>query len=212
MSPMLTSTPIAVDTDPCRRFALWAAERLGLEVGHDGQGRFWLEVPLAAREAFDGADRVPFTFDRELYAASRDQDLELAAPGSRVLSWLIERVRELGNVAHAAPADQPASVHEITGRLFSAYTLEGGTARLAGCALEDRLVLRFTWRLRLEGLDPRDELLDVFLADDGTELSPQQQKDLGLEQLVSIERPPRAELVRLEWLVEAGQQAAEAHR
>jgi hypothetical protein len=205
------TSAIAPNAD-ARRFTLWAAERLGLDVGHDGQGRFWLEVPQSAREEFEGAERVPFTFDHELYAASRETDLELAAPGSRMLTWLIERVRELGNVAHAAPADQPASVHEISSRLFPAYTLDGGTARLAGCALEDRLVLRFTWRLRLEGLEPRDELLDVFLADDGKELSTQQRKDLGLEQLVSIERPPRAEPGRLEWLVEAGEQAAEAHR
>jgi hypothetical protein len=200
------------DTNLARRFALWAAERLGLEIGHDEQGRFWLDVPLAAREAFEGRDRVQFTFERDLYAASHDQDLELAAPGSRILTWLIERVRELGNVAHAAPADQPVSVHEISGRLFAAYTLDGGAARLAGCTIEDRLLLRFTYRLRLEGLEPRDELVDLCLADDGALVPAEQQRDLGMDSVVPIELPPRLSASQLEWLVEAGQQAAEAHR
>ncbi len=195
-----------------RRFTLWAAQRLGLDVGHDGQGTFWLDVPPQARDSFDGQSRAPFTFDREVYSQSKDPSLELAAPGSRLLTWLIDRVRELGNVAHAAPADQPASVHELSGRLFPAYTVEGGTARLAGCSLDDRLVLRFTWRLRLEGLEPRDELIDVFLGNDGKELAGPAQQELGLAQLVSIERPPRMTPAQLEWLVEAGQQAADAHR
>ena len=90
---MTTATlPIAEETshdDPARRFALWAAERLGLDVGHDGQGIFWLELPPEARDAFDGAARARFTFDRELYSASKDADLELAAPGSRLLNWLV---------------------------------------------------------------------------------------------------------------------------
>src|SRR5687768_5172602 len=111
---MITTTQPSAETSAESRFTLWAADRLGLEVGQDEQGRFWLEVPLESRDAFEGAERVHFTFDREVYAASKDPELELAAPGSRLLSWLIRRVRELGNVAHATPADQPASVHEIS--------------------------------------------------------------------------------------------------
>lgn len=209
---MITAAPPSAETSAARRFTLWAADRLGVEVGQDEQGGFWLEVPLEARDAFDGAERVHFTFDREVYAESKDRELELAAPGSRLLSWLIGRVRELGNVAHAAPADQPASVHEISGRLFSAYQLDGGTARLAGCSLDDHLVLRFTYRLRLEGLEPRDELIDVFLADDGTELSPQRQQELGVNQILPMERTPRVSESQLEWLVEAGEQAGQRRR
>lgn len=211
------STTIATESepeqaDPARRFTLWAAERLGLDVGHDGQGAFWLDVPEECREAFEGQTRVQFTFSRELYAQSKDPQLELAAPGSRVLSWLIDRVRELGNVAHATPADQPTSVYEISSRLFPAYTLENGTVRLAGCALDDHLVLRFSWRLRLEGLEPRDELVDLYLGDDGQPLSAEVQRDLGLGKLLPLDRPPRVMPSQLEWLLEAGQEAAEKLR
>jgi len=43
---------------------------------------------------------------------------------------------------HLAPAGQPRSVHELTDRLFSAYTVEDGAVHLAGCRLEDRPFLR----------------------------------------------------------------------
>lgn len=43
---------------------------------------------------------------------------------------------------HLAPADQPASVHEIVDRLFPAYQIDGGSIHLAGYWLEDRRFLR----------------------------------------------------------------------
>ena len=207
------ATAIEIEpTSAAERFTLWAAQQLGLDVGDDGAGRFWLDVPTESQADFEGSQRIWFTFDQELYSQSRDEAMELAAPGGRLISWLVNQVRLLGNVAHAAPADQLASVHEISGRLFPAYRLEGGTVRLAGCTLDDRLVLRFTFRLRLEGLEPRDELVDVLLGDDGQPLTEEARSRLGLGQLVPFERPARLNESKLEWLIETGMQLAEERR
>lgn len=46
------------------------------------------------------------------------------------------------DTTHAAPADQPTSIRQITDRLFPAYTIDGGSVHLAGCRLEDRIFLR----------------------------------------------------------------------
>ena len=45
-------------------------------------------------------------------------------------------------VTHAAPADQPQSVQQITELLFPAYTVDEGRVSLAGCAIEERLRLQ----------------------------------------------------------------------
>jgi hypothetical protein len=212
---MPSSAPPASDTDSnaaIRRFALWAVEQLGLACDEDGQGRYWLTLPEEARAQFDDQPRLQFTFDQEIYAEHASDDLELVAPGGRLLSWLIQEVRQLGNVTHAAPADQPQSVPEITSRLFPAYRVEGGSVRLAGCTLEDRLVLRMTFRLRLEGLEPRDELFEVQIAGNGQPLDEAAAAQLGLQSLVRMERPPRIDESDFEWLIETGLELGDRRR
>jgi hypothetical protein len=202
----------AGDNAAARRFTLWAVERLELNIQEEGQGRYCLTLPEQARGEFDDQSEVRFTFDQEVYAQHASDDLELVAAGGRLLSWLIDQVRKLGNVAHAAPADQPTGVHEIASRLFPAYRVDEGQMRLAGCTLDDRLVLRFTFRLRLEGLEPRDELFDVLLANDGQSLEGAAAARLGLDAVVTIDRPPRIHGSELEWLVETGLQRADQRR
>lgn len=46
-------------------------------------------------------------------------------------------------VSHYVPVEQPASVYQLTDRLFAAYHVEGGQVYLAGCEWEDRLFLHF---------------------------------------------------------------------
>jgi len=46
---------------------------------------------------------------------------------------------------HVAPAEQPANVAEIAEMLFPAYTVNDGRVSLAGCALEDRLLLQLVY-------------------------------------------------------------------
>jgi hypothetical protein len=202
----------ADSTTAVRRFTLWAIEQLALELTEEGAGRYLLALPQEAHRQFDDQPRIQFTFDQEIYAQHASDDLELVAPGGRLLSWLIDEVRKLGNVAHASPADQPGSVPEITSRLFPAYQVDGGQMRLAGCLLEDRLVLRLTFRLRLEGLEPRDELFDVLLGNDGQPLASDAVAHLGLDAVTPVSRTPRIVESELQWLMETGIEAAQRQR
>ena len=148
------------DEEPTQRFTLWAVERLKLEVAPAESGVMVMMVPDKDRDAFEGADRVRFTFEKENYdRATAEAPVELITPGGRLLGWLVEQVRTLGNVTHAVPRQEPAGVHDVAGKILSAYTVDGGSVHFAGFTLEPRPVLKVTYRLRLEGLEPHDELL-----------------------------------------------------
>ena len=71
------------------------------------------------------------------------------------------------NLIHLAPADQPSSVHQLTDRLFGAYTVDDGKVHLAGCRLDDCLFLRL-------GVQCGDEFREMFLDAEGREVSGEQ--------------------------------------
>lgn len=52
--------------------------------------------------------------------------------------------------AHLIPTGQPQHVRDMAKRLLDAYQVEGGTAHLAGCTLDEVPVVRLTW-------EPADE-------------------------------------------------------
>jgi len=67
---------------------------------------------------------------------------------------------------HVAPAEQPTSVAEIAEILFPAYTVEDGRVSLAGCALEDRLVLQLVYEYG-------GQRLEIYLNSEGKEVDSQ---------------------------------------
>ncbi len=84
--------------------------------------------------------------------------------------------------AYAVPADQPDSVHEIAGRLFGAYEIDGGNVQLAGCSLEGRLF----W-LAEAGSPP--QALKVYLDANGEETDVVLVEQLGMARLGELEKP-----------------------
>ncbi len=105
-----------------------------------------------------------------------DAAVQLATPGTPFFAWLLTRLYASGPALHAAPAGQPQSVHDITSKLFSYYTVEYGHVHLAGCRLEDRPLLRITLlatsghetasdRLRHVFFDPSNEPVDPATLD-----------------------------------------------
>ena len=192
-----------------RRFARWALEQLKLDVQQLDQPVAILHLPESEQETFDGASQIEFTFDKSVYDADSEGHVEFVTPGSRLLSWITRRVEQLGSVAHAEPVGQPISVHELTDRLFSPYTVDDGagnpgTLQLAGCTLDDRLVLRLTFRATIAGLEPHDELIEVLVDDTGAEVPAELVTRLGLTDLENRDRPPRIQASALWKLVEAG--------
>jgi hypothetical protein len=82
-----------------------------------------------------------------------------------------------------APKDQPNTVHEVAGKLLPAYKIDGGSVRLAGCLLEDRLFLRAT-------AQSADRSVELFLDQDGKEVPPQMVESLGMGETVELDRLP----------------------
>ena len=95
---------------------------------------------------------------------------------------------------HRAPADQPRSVHELTERLFPAYTVEGGAVHLAGCRLEDRLFIR----TGDSGL-ARTEALTMD--DTGRAIDEELARSLGMNDTVAWVPPPEMPPNSLEEMV-----------
>jgi len=66
---------------------------------------------------------------------------ELAATAP-LWRWILEQLRARKQLLSAAPIGEPQAVHEFSGRLLSAYTVEGGTVHLAGCHLQPLAFVR----------------------------------------------------------------------
>ncbi|MFZ5830845.1 MAG: hypothetical protein ACOY3P_12190 [Planctomycetota bacterium] len=98
---------------------------------------------------------------------------------------------------HAEPIDQPHSVHELTARLFPAYQVDGGSLRLAGCTLEDRLFARLGYRVG-------ERSLVLLLDAQGQLLSSDLRQQLGLDELRPLAKPPRRYSGELQPAVQAG--------
>ena len=201
------------DTDSCQRFTLWAVDRLRLEVAPAESGVMVLTVPQKDREAFEGEEKVRFTFEKETYdRATPESPIELITPGGRLLGWLVEQVRTLGNVTHAVPRQEPAGVHDMAGKILSAYTVDGGSVHFAGFTLEPRPVLKVTYRLRLEGLEPHDELLEVHAAGGDQSLAPEVAAALHLDELDATAPPPKIAREDLDRLVQQAAALADERR
>jgi hypothetical protein len=107
------------------------------------------------------------------------------------------RVAAESGIVNLAPADQPTTIREIAERLFPAYTIDGGTAHLAGCTLEDRLFLRV--RTHHAG-----KSVEFYLDDGGKELDPTLVGTLGMGRTIELKRPPVKADARITSLAERG--------
>jgi hypothetical protein len=198
--------------DAVRRFVVWALARLeessldfaGIEHGDDGDLAMWLDLPRSQRDEFGGPTRVRLRLDAltDVVAGGDGGDDAEGQPVQTraVMPWLIQQLTAAHVISHAVPLAQPLSVHELTSDFFSAYQVDGGTMHLAGCTLEDRVILGLTYRLRIEKTEPIERDVQVFITPDGTQLDDETVAALGLADRRSITQPPRLhpeELIRL---------------
>jgi hypothetical protein len=103
---------------------------------------------------------------------------------------------------HVAPAEQPTSVAEIADILFPAYTVENGRVSLAGCALEDRLVLQLVYEHGSQGLE-------IYLNAEGKEVDGQPVVQDRQMKFVPLAGPPDRLEADWERLLTAGSRLAE---
>ena len=103
---------------------------------------------------------------------------------------------------HFAPVDQPASVHQIAARLFSAYTVDDGTLHLAGCSLDDRLFVRLDF-------SRGDFQAAIHVDNDGNEAGARLVDTLGMTETAKTSIPPDFVPDSVDRLVQRGIQIAQ---
>jgi hypothetical protein len=102
---------------------------------------------------------------------------------------------------HLMPADQPTSVGQIAEILFPAYTVDEGRVSLAGCALEDRLVLQLVF-------EQLGRSLEVYLNAEGKEVDGQPvAKDREIK-FTQLDEPPSRMEADWERLLAVGRRLA----
>ena len=102
---------------------------------------------------------------------------------------------------HVAPAKQPACVAEIAEILFPAYALDDGRVSLAGCALEDRLVLQLSYAYG-------NQTLEIYLNCEGKEVDGQPIVQGGEVKFTGLPGPPDGLEADWERLLAAGSRIA----
>jgi hypothetical protein len=200
-------------TEATRQFTLWAMAALKLRVESTDSRIYTVHAPANRPEAFNGAQWVRFSFQSPARAdGSGNGAVERVTPSSPLFKFVVAELRRMGKATHAAPARQPVSVHEITPGLFAAYSVAGGHVHLGGCHLEDRPVLRLTYRQRSADGNAAEELQHCFIHEDGQLLDNDALALLHIDELAPSTRRSRnlhdSEIQR--WL-ETGQQLAAEH-
>ena len=182
-------------------FVRWAMTQSQLTFEEQG-GVACLQLSEADREAFDGQAELRVA----LQSQSSDTGLESIALEGRLCTWLLERLKAAGPSAHVRPRKQPLAVNDISARLFAGYHIDGGQVHLGGCQLTDFPFLRLSFAATENG---KTVIRHLFVAHDGSSVSDQLAKDLGLLDVEPITKhPPRLEEGTLDTLVAAGRRVA----
>jgi hypothetical protein len=105
-------------------------------------------------------------------------------------------------ITHAAPADQLQSVQQITELLYPAYTVDEGRVSLAGCSIEERLLLQLCF---LHVGRP----MEIYLHADGKESDGEPITGPGPVHLTPLSESPAPLGPEVERLVAAGTRLAE---
>jgi len=156
--------------EEAQAFTLWALSVIDMTVEKDGE-RFFAMLPKPhQRSEFNGAHRVQFTFDP---AAGRGGAFERVTAQSPLFRWISRKIGDIGKAIHVCPSAQPVSVAEVAPALFDAYTIDRGKAQLAGCRLEERPLLRLTFRYSTENNGVFDSVKHRFVDREGNELAPE---------------------------------------
>jgi hypothetical protein len=171
---------------PTQQFLLWCLEAFGLRVMSDDEGTYHLHLPEEPNPSptdpsLERLAGVEFTFQAERPGTPQGSR-EHVTVQSPLFCWLVERLRNSALPLTAVAAHQPVSVHELTGKLYAPYQVEGGHTSLAGCNLEDRPFLRLTY-FNPNADTPECQLKHVFADSDGRLLDARLHDGLELHDL-----------------------------
>ncbi len=190
-------------------FVRWAVAQLELEWEEcDGIGR--LQLPEADQAAFSGQSELQVSLQAGA-ASGQQETLDL---DGRFSQWLLNRLQGMGPAMHVRPSKQPMAVNDISERLFAAYEVEDGRVHLGGCQLTDYPFLRLSFVAGAKNGVAREkneteEIRHLFVAHDGSSVSDELARELGLIQVRPIVKlPPRIDDAALQALIAAGRRVA----
>ena len=167
---------------------MWALATLGIQAHTEDGHLYQFEVPESERDCFNGREQVVFSANGE-QSGSTFSDVQRLDSQAEFIVQLAERLKAEGRWVHAMPTRQPASVHALTPKLFELFFVEKGTVRLAGCSLEDRPILRLTFR-HSGTQTGGGKLAHTYIDLDGVILTPDRVQQLGLEELRPWDQKP----------------------
>lgn len=204
MSTSPPSADLVVPDSPYREsvesLLRWAIGLLQLDVQENDNGRLTIRIPEQDRDALGGREQV----DAAGPDAAGSDEQPLTAE-SQLGSWILDKLGGREGAAHARPTGQPTSVGDISGRLFPAYTVDGGQFHLAGCQLTDHHFVRLTF----PGTPGDPDVRHVFVAPDGSSVTEELVARLGLNDVASAGKPtPRIDEAALRSLISAGRRIA----
>lgn len=161
------------ESDQLRQFVFSALEELQVPVKDLGGEQLALAVPEKHRSELEGRERVLITFDKEIFQKSDQSNLEYITPGSPVLAWIIERVRELGWVAAAELKGEEPDQNKFINAVTANYKLDQGTVSVENPAWTSGRSYQFDYVLRQKGRESRDRLVRVLIDEQGKVLDPE---------------------------------------
>jgi len=122
-------------------------------------------------------------------------------------------------IAAKMPRKGAPNVAELSARLFGAYTIDGGSIRLAGCTLEPMPIVHVKGaadsgaavaEVRLSSsktsIAETEEAIDLYLNASGEKLDASTIASLALDELVTIDKPPKLKKAEHEHLVQLARQ------
>lgn len=204
-----------VGTESWTALAAWAADELGVRLVFDGD-------VYRIEEVADDQPTDPSASEstiRRGWFRRRSAPVPAAEPGSEpaepfvaptptdVVAELIQRLGSRDEPTHARPVTQPEAVHELSARLFGAYTLDGGQAHLAGCHFEAVPLVRFT---QVEDADDSPTVTHCFFDELGMVVDWSHAELLGIDHVAPLnESAPRLEKSRHTRMLESARHAAD---
>jgi hypothetical protein len=213
-------------------FWLWVLETLQLRAYHCGEDVYELVVPEGRRDEFEGREAIRFRCRAagdprtELPIESRsdlatcadaagsvDARVEILAANTPLGERLLDDLKKLGPLVHAAPRAQPISVHELAPHLFAPYDVAGGSVRLGGCSLDDQPLLRYTYAIGSHHDGDEIPLTHCYVTAEQERVEDSLLAALRVDELIPFNgRPPRVSDGELAAWLAYGEQQATWHK
>ena len=207
---MATNDQLGFQVEPSvEQFALWALETLELPVHAEEGGVFRLGFPEPPQTPSVQPPSRRFTFNG---GGVPETSVERVTAESNLFRWLVQQLRQVGPVVHAAPRAQPISVHQVIPRLFEAYRVDGGSVHLSGCQIDDRPLVRLSYHTAEGAGGTRRAMQQAFMSIDGTALDPKLLVMLRVADLQPFRgrRPRHTEAEISQWVERASRTLAQA--